>query len=309
MPSPTHISGTDLWDWREWARRFLEQSGDAATEIGLDEVDWLLQAVAGVDRLALRLGSLRQQTQIQMGCSLAELTALWQRRVMERVPLQYLVGRAPWRQFDLKVAPGVLIPRPETEDVVELVLAEISQTDPQLELAQGDWADLGTGSGAIALGLATALPQATLHAVDRSQVALAIATENAHQLGLQSRMQFYHGDWFTPLAHLQGKLSGMVSNPPYIPTQQVPTLQPEVAQHEPWLALDGGADGLDCIRILVAQATDYLRPGGVWLVECMAGQAAAITALLQANGHYDRIHTAKDLAGIERFAIAHRRIP
>ncbi len=308
MPSPSLISGADLWAWRVWAQHLITQHPEAAAEIGVEDVDWLLQAVAGLDRLALRLGSFRQQLQIPVDYSLAELTALWQRRVVERVPLQYLVGRAPWRQFDLKVGPGVLIPRPETEDVVELVLGEITASDPALSLAKGDWADLGTGSGAIALGLATALPDTTLHAVDRSELALAIAADNAQQLGLRSRIRFYQGDWFAPLGHLRGHLSGMVSNPPYIPTDQLATLQPEVARHEPWLALDGGADGLDCIRSLVNQAPEYLQPGGVWLVECMAGQAAAITALLQANGHYDRIHTAKDLAGIERFAIAQRRI-
>jgi Methylase of polypeptide chain release factors len=108
--------------------------------------------------------------------------------------------------------------------------------------------DLGTGSGAIAIGLASALTNATIHAVDCSSEALAVARQNADNLGFAKRVNFYQGSWWEPLAFLKGRVSGMVSNPPYIPSSTVLTLQPEVLKHEPHLALDGGLDGLDCIR-------------------------------------------------------------
>jgi release factor glutamine methyltransferase len=163
---------------------------------------------------------------------------------------------------------------------------------------------LGTGSGAIAIGLAAAFPHAIIHAVDQSIPALKIAQENAQRLGFLSRINFYQGTWFSPLPELKGKLTGMVSNPPYIPSNIVPTLQPEVANHEPHLALDGGNDGLDCLRLLVATAPEYLVPGGIWLVETMAGQTEAVVKLLENQGSYSNIQVFADLAGIDRFVLA-----
>ena len=174
-------------------------------------------------------------------------------------------------------------------------------------LQQGQWADLGTGSGAIALGLADVFRTATIHAVDRSPDALAIAQQNALNSGLADSIRFYQGSWWEPLESLKGQFSGMVSNPPYIPTSTVSTLQPEVVNHEPHLALDGGADGLDCIRHLIEISPTYLRPGGVWLVEMMAGQAEAVRELLQNQGSYCNIEIHADLAGIERFAVAYKK--
>lgn len=173
-------------------------------------------------------------------------------------------------------------------------------------MKEGDWADLGTGSGAIAIGLATAFPAARIHAVDYSAAALTIAQSNAQQLDLTDRIQFYEGSWLQPLEHLKGRLSGIVANPPYIPSGMVPALQPEVARHEPHLALDGGADGLNCLRHLVATAPDYLQTGGIWLVEMMAGQAIAVADLLHQQGSYCQIQIHPDLAGIDRFALAYR---
>jgi release factor glutamine methyltransferase len=167
--------------------------------------------------------------------------------------------------------------------------------------------DLGTGSGAIAIGLACALTNARVYAVDCSSEALAVARLNAENLGFGSRVNFYQGLWWEPLAFLKGQVSGMVSNPPYVPSSTVLTLQPEVVQHEPHLALDGGFDGLDCIRHLVETAPDYLESGGVWLVEMMAGQAEAVADMLESHGSYGKVQIFSDLAGIDRFALAYRR--
>ncbi|MHC5757505.1 peptide chain release factor N(5)-glutamine methyltransferase [Nostoc sp.] len=288
------VSGLQLWQWRNTALKAA-----IATDVPPREVDWLLLEVAGLDRLALRLESFKNWPQIQLQLPLEELDQLWQRRLNDRLPVQYIAGVTSWRQFKIAVSSAVLIPRPETECLIDL--AEASASD-----VSGHWADLGTGSGAIALGLADILPKATIHAVDYSLEALAIAQANADNLGLADHIRFYQGSWWEPLALLKGQFSGMVSNPPYIPTSTLPTLQPEVVNHEPHLALDGGADGLDCIRHLIEISPSYLRSGGVWLVEMMAGQADAVQELLQNQGSYCKIQIHADLAGIERFALAYK---
>lgn len=294
---PPVVSGIELWQWRREA-----QQAAIAHGIPVAELDWLLQEVARLDRLALRLESFKDKPQIQLTLPLPELTKLWQQRLIARTPVQYLAGVAPWRHFSLAVSPAVLIPRPETESLIDLAVAAAPTPAAQL----GHWADLGTGSGAIALGLAEAFGAATIHAVDCSSRALAIAQQNAHRHQLADRIQFYQGSWYSPLSALIGKLSGMVANPPYIPSSLVPELQPEVARHEPHMALNGGEDGLDCIRHLVDISPDYLRSGGIWLIEMMAGQAPAVAELLHRQGSYCQIQIHADLAGIERFALAYR---
>ncbi|NWF60668.1 MAG: peptide chain release factor N(5)-glutamine methyltransferase [Fischerella sp.] len=298
---PKEISGLRLWQWRKAAIQAA-----IASDVSPAEVDWLLQEVAGLDRLALRLESFKDWPQISLQLPLEELEALWQRRLNDRLPVQYITGVTPWRQFKIAVSPAVLIPRPETECLIDIAVAAVRKGRENLCLEQGHWADLGTGSGAIALGLADAFKEATIHAVDCSEQALLIAQKNAQNLGLADRIRFYQGYWWEPLQSLQGQFSGMVSNPPYIPTSIVSTLQREVVNHEPHLALDGGADGLDCIRHLIATSPAYLRSGGVWLVEMMAGQADAVREMLQNQGSYCNIEIYTDLAGIERFALAYK---
>jgi len=265
------------------------------------ELDWLLQAITGLDRLSLRLAAMAETTSLNLPLTLAELSRLWQRRLNEHVPVQYLAGTTTWRHFELVVSPAVLIPRPETECLIDLATAISSQ-----DLEQGQWADLGTGSGAIALGLASIFPATTIHAVDCSAAALAVAQQNAQNLGLEKRIQFYQGSWLEPLKAFQGQFSGVVANPPYIPTAMIPDLQPEVACHEPQLALDGGVDGLDCLQEIIAIAPDYLQPGGVLLLEMMAGQAGAVSQLLHHQDSYCQIQIHPDLSGVERFASAYR---
>ncbi len=293
------ISGQELALWREQAKETA-----IAANVSPHEVDWLLQEVAGLDSLCLRLESFKERSQIALKHPLSFLSHLWQQRLQERLPVQYLLGVTPWRNFSLEVSPDVLIPRPETELLIDLTLEAISSS-PILNLDAGHWVDLGTGSGAIALGLAEVLPQAAIHAVDCSQAALAIARRNATNLGFSERIHFYEGVWWSPLEALKGKVSGIVSNPPYIPTDAIAHLQPEVAKHEPLLALDGGKDGLDAIGHLVQTATAYLHPGGVCLIEMMAGQAETVAFMLKEQGSYARIKIFPDLAGCDRFALAY----
>ncbi|MFL0606059.1 peptide chain release factor N(5)-glutamine methyltransferase [Cylindrospermopsis raciborskii] len=288
-------SGIELWKWRNSAITTALGKG-----VSPREVDWLLQEIAGLDKLTLRLESFKHYQEMTMVLSLAELDSLWQKRLQQRVPIQYLAGRTPWRKFTLAVSDAVLIPRPETEILIDLVMEAANQ-----DLQSGIWVDLGTGSGAIALGLAEVLTNAKIYATDISEQALAVARTNTRNLGFTQRVEFHQGCWWEPLNHLQGKISGMVSNPPYIPSDMIGTLEPEVVKHEPHLALDGGVDGLEAIRYLVEVSPHYLLPGGVWLIEMMAGQDEAVREMLINNGNYSHISIHTDLAGIKRFALAH----
>lgn len=272
-----------------------------ANQIDPDEVDWLIKTITNLDSLSLRLGTWQKQSQINSDKSLSELTKLWQQRLQERLPVQYLVETVFWRRFQLKVTPAVLIPRPETELIIDIALA-----NSLISSGERHWVDLGTGSGAIAIGLADVFPTAIVHGVDLSADALKIAQDNANSLNLNN-IHFYQGSWWNPLNALQSKVTGMISNPPYIPSLQIAQLQPEVAWHEPRLALDGGDDGLDDIRYLIKTAPQYLVSGGIWLIELMVGQADTVVTLLMQQGEYYDPQIFADLAGIERFVLAYRR--
>lgn len=291
------ITGRELWQWRRWAVTLA-----AAHRVTAYEVDWLLQAVADLDRLTLRLESIDNERLVQISLPLDRLSALWLQRVHDRQPVQYLVGKTYWRDFELVVSPAVLIPRPETESTIDIALAATSKVQQQ-----GIWVDLGTGSGAIAIGLAKTLPNAEIYAVDCSADALEIAQLNANRLAVFNRIKFSCGSWWSSLPHLQGKVTAAISNPPYIPSQSVLELQPEVVKYEPHLALDGGGDGLAAIRLLVDTAPDYLEAGGIWLIEMMAGQGESVRDLLVAQGSYTDIEIINDLAGLDRFVLARMR--
>ena len=291
------VSGEQLWQWRNQAKEEARLAGIPPTE-----VDWLLREITTLDGLALRLESFKTFPHIQISFSWDELCQLWEKRINDSYPLQYLVGSVSWRYFKLRVSPEVLIPRPETEQIIDIAVEAVQNNYP---LAEGNWVDLGTGSGAIAMGLAEVFPQATIHAVDFSSGALTIAQENANQWDFGHRIKFYQGSWWQPLEKLRGKVSGMVSNPPYIPTSLVSQLQPEVAKHEPHLALDGGEDGLAAICHLVDTAPNYLNSGGIWLIEIMAGQSQEVVKLLQDSSNYRNIRIVSDLGGIERFVLAY----
>ncbi|MEN9258197.1 MAG: peptide chain release factor N(5)-glutamine methyltransferase [Gloeomargarita sp. SRBZ-1_bins_9] len=273
---------------RDWWQQQRQQHPEFAPEL-----DWLVRCVTGWDTLTLRWG---QATGSEF---LPQLTSLWQRYLQTREPVQYLVGRTTWRDMELLVTPGVLVPRPETELLVDLA----AQWAKRWGLTTSHWADLGIGSGAIALGLLRLLPGITMHGVDCSEMALHIAQANARHLGLEKRLILHRGNWFDPLSHLQGQLQGMVSNPPYIPSALLATLPPEV-QHEPQLALDGGPDGLQPLRYLVTTAPLYLQPGGLWAVETMSGQTTAVVHFLTEQGGYRDIQVFRDWAGHDRFVLA-----
>jgi len=289
------ISGQELSQWRQQAIADLAQA-----QLSPKEVDIFLQAVTDLDTLSLRLQSFREREKIPLSYSWSEITKRWQKRLKARVPLQYLLESVVWRNFTLKVSPEVLIPRPETELLIDIVGETVRGDDG------GIWVDLGTGSGAIAIGLASILTKAEIYAIDYSQTALAIAKENIINTGFADRIILKQGSWWTPLEKWKGQISGMLSNPPYIPSAEILDLQIEVREHEPRLALDGGEDGLTALRYLVATAPDYLRSGGLWLVEMRAGQGEKVAQMLENQGNYRQIQIINDLAGFDRFVLAER---
>ena len=289
------ISGQELSQWRQQAIADLQQA-----QLSAKEVDIFLQAVTDLDTLSLRLQSFREREKIPLSYSWSEITKRWQKRLQARVPLQYLLESVVWRNFTLKVSPEVLIPRPETELLIDIVAETVRGEEG------GIWVDLGTGSGAIAIGLASILTKAEIYAIDYSQTALAIAKENIIKTGFADRIILKQGSWWTPLEKWKGQISGMLSNPPYIPSAEILDLQIEVREHEPRLALDGGEDGLTALRYLVATAPDYLRSGGLWLVEMRAGQGEKVAQMLENQGNYRQIQIINDLAGFDRFVLAER---
>lgn len=278
--------------WLDWRRRQLALGGTPA------DFDWLLDLAGGLSWPQQQQLRLHPQQTVQLACEPSRLEALWRRHLDSAEPLQYLVGRCPWRDLELAVAPGVLIPRQETELLVELALA---LADP----APSPWADLGTGSGCLALALALAWPSSCGWAVDRSPVALRQASFNLAQAGVADRVQLLEGSWWQPLRPWWGQLALVVSNPPYIPTGVWSALDPVVREHEPALALDGGEDGLDALRLLAAGAAAALAPGGLLLLEHHHDQSKAVLQLLAQAGLQD-VQAHPDLEGTQRFASARR---
>ena len=204
-------------------------------------------------------------------------------------PVAYLTGKREFWSLELNVTPDVLIPRPETELLVEQTLARIPED------AEWTIADLGTGSGAIALAIATERPHCRLIATDSSAAALAVARGNAARLGIAT-LEFRHGEWLKPLAGM--RLDVIVSNPPYVRANDPHLTQGDV-RFEPESALVAGTDGLDAIRCIASDAVSSLRPGGWLLFEHGYDQAQAVRALLETHG-YDRVASCRDTSGHER---------
>lgn len=232
----------------------------------------------------------------------AGLSSAYRQLVARRAagePMQYIIGSTEFFALPFSVGPGVLIPRPETEHLVEEVirLAGMMQTN-QLRIA-----DIGTGSGIIAVALAHALPNAKIYAVDLSPEALHIARKNAERNGVAERIRYHEGDLLEPLADERFHL--IASNPPYIPSVDHDSLAVEVREHEPHVALFAGGDGLAVYRRLIPEAGEHLHPGGWLVMEIGFGQQADITGLLEMHG-YSHIRFVTDYEGIPRVAVAQR---
>ncbi|MZR29008.1 peptide chain release factor N(5)-glutamine methyltransferase [Sneathiella litorea] len=208
-----------------------------------------------------------------------------------REPLSHLTGHREFWSLDFLVNANVLDPRADSETLIDIVLAAQKRGfNPSRIL------DLGTGSGCLLLTLLSEIPTATGVGVDVSDVALKIARENANRLGLKTRVDFQRGNWEIDLGE---KFDLVISNPPYIPSGDIKDLQPEVRDFEPRLALDGGADGLDCYRDIISNIRNVLRPGGLLVFEVGIDQAKDVGQLMHDSG-FTSVQFHKDIAAIER---------
>ena len=218
------------------------------------------------------------------------------RRRARRQPLAQVLGRREFWSLDFKVTPSVLTPRPESETLIEALLAARPKADA--------WVlDLGCGSGCLLLALLWELPGARGLGVDVAADAIAVAEDNAHALGLDARARFAVGDWGAPVA---GHFDVIVSNPPYVACADFASLAPEVCRHEPRVALDGGADGLESTRAMSTHVARLLAPGGVAAVEIGAGQGIEVEDIFASCG-LSLAARRRDLAGIERCLLFGRR--
>ena len=259
------------------------------------EASWLLEAALGVPSLKLRLNREQPLSDAEAAAAISFF-----RRRASREPLQYLLGTQEFCGLDFLVDREVLIPRPETELLVRFVVAQV-QDDAAPQIA-----DIGTGSGCIAVTLAHRVPRAQVYATDISAGALALAAENARRHGVS--IVWLNGDLTAPLRalDLRGGFTAIVANPPYIRDADLPRLQPEVGLFEPRLALAGGPEGLDLHRRLLKDALPYLRPGGWLVLEVGQGQAGPLRSLAETQGNYYNIHVIPDEAGIDRVVAAQK---
>jgi len=225
-------------------------------------------------------------------------------RRSRREPLQYITGKQEFWGLEFTVTHDVLIPRPETELVVETAIKILRDTGKQATIV-----DLCTGSGCVAISLAKELTNARIFAVDTSSQALAVARENAQMHGVSARIRFLEGDLYAPLEELdiRGRVDVITANPPYIRSDDLPMLQPEVRDYEPELALRAGPDGTEVQHRIVESAPGFLKKNGVLIMEMGMGQAGALRTMAENTGPYAAIETYKDLAGIERVIVAHKK--
>jgi release factor glutamine methyltransferase len=272
------------------ARRALEAAG---LETPVLDARLLVERAAGVDRLALITDPHRP-----IGDDAASiLESLIDRRARAREPMAYILGKREFRGLMFETTPAVLIPRPDTETLVEVALRLVeNRAAPRI-------LDIGTGAGAVGLSLLHAKPFATAVLTDISPDAAAVASRNADALSLSDRAGILLGSW---AASAEGPFDLIVSNPPYIPSADIAGLEPDVRDHEPHLALDGGQDGLDGYRAILAQAPGLLAPGGGLAVEIGGRQADDVAALFAA-ADLSEVAVTPDLAGRAR-VVSGRRI-
>jgi release factor glutamine methyltransferase len=274
-----------------WATALLESSSVESPRL---DAECLLASLLGTDRLHLYAAA---EERVSPPAFEAYRALLSRRRARE--PLAYLTGTKEFWSLAFGVTPDVLIPRPETETLVETALARLSKfRGPVI-------ADIGTGSGAIAVAVAKAVPHSRLYATEVSSGALDVARANAARHGVSERITFLHGDLVEPLLRLglARHCDLMVSNPPYVATGELPGLPPEVC-YEPLEALDGGPDGLDVHRRLISGASAVLKPGGWLALEMAPGQGPSLARLLHKQDLFDDIEVTTDLSGQERVIVA-----
>lgn len=279
-------------DALDWTTEYLGRKGD---EHPRRSAEWLLSAATGLSRVELYAYFDRPLSPDER----AKFRASIERRAAGE-PLQYVTGEMPFRHLVLHVEPGVFIPRPETEVLVDAVLEAIREVQEPLVV------DLCTGSGAIAVSIAHEHRGARVWASDVSEQAVEAARRNALYADVTDRVQMFKGDLFAPIPEdLAGRLVAVVSNPPYIPTGDLPDVPNEVLGFEPKTALDGGPDGLDVARRIAAQSLEWLMPGGLLAMELDETRAAVMADEMRAD--YGGVSVRKDLTGRDRIVVGNTR--
>ena len=270
-----------------------------ASESPRSDAEELLSRLIGVSRSALHLD--------RGGPLAAEQAARlegWIERRLAGEPVQYITGRAAFRDLDLAVTPAVLIPRPETELLVESVLETLAGERTRWPAPRV--LDLGTGSGAIALAIAAEGPAARVAASDLSTDALAIARGKARDLGLEERVRFLPGAWFAAIPEDE-RFEVVVSNPPYVADEERGALPRDVRDHEPALALFAGPSGLEALRDIIDVAPRHLVGGGLLALELAENRAESVLAWLEGSRDWERAALRQDLAGHPRILLARRQ--
>ena len=277
-----------------WTESYFEKHGIDSPRL---TAEILLGFCLGVRRLDLYLQHDRPLEKQE----LARFRYLISRR-RNHEPVAYITGEKGFFDSRFQVGPGVLIPRPDTETLVATSLDLLANTPEKKKTIL----DLGTGSGAIVVSLAKAAPQNRFFAGDISAAALGTARRNACR-EKTGKIFFFQGSWFAPLAP-DPVFDMILSNPPYIPTASITALAPEIKNHEPMSALDGGPDGLGCIRKILASACDYLVPGGDLLLEIGFDQKSRVMGIAETCDGYDTLASIKDLAGHDRVVHVKKKI-
>jgi len=255
-----------------WKKKQLSKGGDQQS------FAVLLDCVGGISASDLNLMSINLKGKLHLKKKLEFLESVWDDHLFKSCPIQYLCGTTFWRDLKLKVTKKVLIPRPETELIVDIVFNIFRRKSEKLFFAE-----LGTGSGAISIALALAYPFSTGVATDIDQDALEIATKNFINSSKQSNLKFYCGNWWSPLENFKGKLDLAISNPPYIPKDTYEKLPIEVKNFEPKVALLGGEDGLRHIREIIQKAPLFLKEKGWLILENHFDQGEKVKQLLIKN--------------------------
>jgi release factor glutamine methyltransferase len=283
------------------AHRLLERGASELRQAGVPEArfeaELLLRHALGCSREAL-FARLHEPAGAEAAGHYFHLVE----RRRGRVPIQHILGTQEFYGLSFRVTPAVLIPRPETEGVVDEALAELSSRSASAPAI----ADVGCGSGCIAIAIARERPEARLLATDASPAALAVARENAFAHAVEERITFLHGDLLDPLVERGEKLDLVVSNPPYVVDAEIFDLAPEVKEHEPRMALAGGADGLATITRLLQGVGAVLAGAGVVVMEIGKGQDREVAERVHAAG-LDLVRIVPDLAGIPRVVVARKR--
>ena len=274
-----------------WKKKQLSKGGDQHS------LDFLIDSIGGIPKNDLNLSRINSDRNLILRTSLDNLEFIWEDHLLNFSPIQYLCGITYWRDLKLKVTDKVLIPRPETELIIDIV-HKIFRNKSQKLL----FAELGTGSGAISIALSLAFPLWDGIATDIDQYAIEIATKNYKNSSKQSNLRFYCGHWWTPLESFKGKFDLAISNPPYIPKEIYEKLPKEVKNFEPKLALLGGEDGLKHLREIIQKAPIYLREKGWIILENHFDQGEQVKKLLLKN-KFSSVEILNDFSGIGRFTI------